>query len=194
MPLTEQDYARVAFTLNTNSAVIKAVKQVETGSYGAFFPNGKPSILFEGHIFWKELQKRGIDPNNLLPGNENILYRKWIKQHYLGGINEYIRLEQAVFIHPEAAYCSASWGMFQIMGFNYKLCNCKDIHEFVERISAGESEQLDLFVNFIKSCGLDRYLREHNWTEFARRYNGPGYKQNNYDYKLKKAYETILSK
>jgi len=187
--MEEQDYARAARSLNTDIAVIKAVKQVETGQYGAFLPNGKPSILFEGHIFWRELVKRGIDPTEFITGNENILYNKWTKEHYLGGIKEYNRLEQAINIHKEAAYCSASWGMFQIMGFNFAFCMCRNVFEFVEIVSAGESEQLDLFVRFIQSCGLDKHLREHNWKEFARLYNGPGYSVNGYDKRLKEAYK-----
>jgi len=35
-------------------AVILAIQQVESGGNG-FFSDGRPKILFEGHIFWKEL-------------------------------------------------------------------------------------------------------------------------------------------
>lgn len=189
--LTEKDYLKAATALGTDIAVIKAVKQVETGKYGAFFATGKPSILFEGHVFRKELIKRAINPNDYLPENENILHYHWNRKYYLGGIREYTRLEQAAAIHKEAAYCSASWGMFQIMGFNYKLCNCKDIFEFVELMSSGENSQLDLFVGFLVNTKLNGYLRELNWREFARRYNGPGYKENGYDYKLYRAYNEL---
>lgn len=59
------------------------------------------------------------------------LYPKWEKGHYKGGMGEYDRLEQARKIHPEAADSSASWGMFQIMGFNYAACGKKSVESFV---------------------------------------------------------------
>ena len=44
---------------------------------------------------------------------------KWTKSHYKGDMGEYERLKKALAIHEKAAACSASWGLFQIMGFNY---------------------------------------------------------------------------
>lgn len=37
-----------------------------------FFAPGKPAILFEGHIFWSQLKKQGIDPSLIVKGNEDI--------------------------------------------------------------------------------------------------------------------------
>lgn len=67
-------------------------------------------------------QKRGLDPEKYVAGNENILYPSWRREHYYGGIREYERLEKAREIHKEAADASTSWGMFQVMGFNYVMC------------------------------------------------------------------------
>nr|WP_203558277.1 N-acetylmuramidase family protein [Bacteroides sp. 224] len=106
-----------------------------------------------------------------------------------GGLKEYDRLEQAKKINIIAAYSSASWGMFQIMGFNYAACGCKDVIEFVERMSASEGEQLTLFIRFLQANKWSQYLQSLNWSEFARRYNGPGYTQNRYDEKLAAAYQ-----
>lgn len=49
-----------------------------------------------------------------MKGNENILYPKWEKGHYKGGMGEYDRLEQARKINHEAADASASWGCFRL--------------------------------------------------------------------------------
>ena len=54
---------------------------------------------------------------------------KWTKSHYEGGMGEYERLKKALAIHEKAAACSASWGLFQIMGFNYAACGCKNAIE-----------------------------------------------------------------
>ena len=62
----------------------------------------------EGHIFWNELKKRGKNPEDYTTYNEDILYPKWSKEHYKGGIKEYERLERAIAIDEEAAISSAS--------------------------------------------------------------------------------------
>ena len=129
--LIDEDFTQVAELLGCEPAALKAVQQVETGGRGGFFSPGRPAILFEGHIFWTQLKKRGSNPEDYVKGNENILYPKWEKGHYKGGIGEYDRLEQARKINREAADASASWGMFQIMGFNYAACGEESIESFV---------------------------------------------------------------
>ena len=52
-----------------------------------------------------------------------------------------------------------------------------------------ERKQLDAFVSFVKSKGLDKYLLTLNWAAFAKGYNGAQYAQNKYDIKLQKAFE-----
>lgn len=188
LKLTEADYVRAAGMMKVEVAAIKAVKTVESGSRGGFFEPGKPAILFEGHIFWRQLKKKGINPEMHVKGNENILYPKWTKGHYAGGIKEYDRLEKAMNINVAAARESASWGMFQIMGFNYKACGCSDVNDFVNNMMVSEGRQLDLFVKFLIANGWDKYLRALDWAGFARHYNGPGYAANKYDQRLLAAY------
>ena len=186
--LSDSDFINAAGQLHVEVAVVKAVQEVETGGKGGFFKPGYPAILFEGHIFWSQLKKQNIHPEDVITNNEDILYPKWTKHHYKGGLKEYDRLEQAKKINITAAYSSASWGMFQIMGFNYAACGCQDVVEFVEQMSQSEGKQLELFVRFLQTNKWSQYLQSLNWTEFARHYNGPGYAQNHYDEKLAAAY------
>lgn len=186
--LTDEDFRLVAELLDCEPAALKAVQEVETGGRGGFFAPGKPAILFEGHIFWSQLKKRGIDPAKYAAGNESILYPKWEKGHYKGGLGEYDRLERARKIHREAADASASWGMFQIMGFNYVACGEKTVESFVAAMCESERKQLILSGRFIRQGGMLASLQQKNWAGFAKRYNGPAYAQNKYDQKLAKAY------
>lgn len=186
--LTDADFADAAGLLGVETAAVRAVLEVETGNKGGFLALGKPTILFEGHIFWSQLTKRGLDPARYQKGNEDILYPKWTKAYYKGGTGEYGRLERARAIHREAADSSASWGLAQIMGFNYGVCGCKDVSEFVRLMSESEGRQLELFVRFIRGNKWDKYLKALDWAEFARHYNGPSYAQNQYDRKLASAY------
>lgn len=187
--LGNEDFIQVSRMLSCELAALKAVQQVETGGRGGFFAPGKPAILFEGHIFWSQLKKRGLNPADYVTGNETVLYPKWSRQYYKGGIGEYDRLEQARKINREAADASASWGMFQIMGFNYAACGEESVESFVQSMRESEYKQLLLFASFIKkNPPMLRALQCGDWAEFAKRYNGPAYAQNGYDVKLEAAY------
>lgn len=92
-------------------------------------------------------------------------------------------------INHEAADASASWGMFQIMGFNYAACGEKSVDSFVKAMCMSECRQLVLSARFIKQSGMLSALQAKDWAEFAKRYNGPAYEQNQYDKKLAAAYQ-----
>jgi hypothetical protein len=179
--LTEQDYQQAAALLNVDVPAIKAVVRVET-SGGGFFKDDRPKILFEAHWFGKYT---GYRFNSSHP---NISGRKWDSSKYVGGAREYQRLETAKSLDETAALKSASWGLGQIMGGNHKAAGYPNVHSFVKDMYISEGKQLIAMVNFIKSQHLDRALRQHNWHAFARGYNGPGYRRNNYHTKLANAY------
>ena len=187
-PQAETDVEKAAKELNVEVAAIKAVNEVESGGRRGFLADGKIMILFEGHVFWKELQKLGINPLNHVKGNENILYRTWTKGHYKGGALEHDRLNQAIKINKTAALASASYGKFQIMGNNYKACGYNSVEDFVEAQKKGEGEQLMAFVNFLRTNKLVTALQKKQWATFAKGYNGSGYAANKYDIKLAAAY------
>jgi peptidoglycan hydrolase-like protein with peptidoglycan-binding domain len=186
--LSQDDIDQVAEDLGVEPVAVKAVREVEAG--GAGFRGERPKILFEGHIFWKQLQQRGIDPGRHETGNEDILYPRWtdaIRKYYRG--DQYARLEKARTINEDAALESASWGLFQILGYHWKSLGYASIQEFVERMHKSEGEHLQAFARFLKANDLVKYLKALDWAKFARGYNGPAYKQNKYDEKLAAAYE-----
>ncbi len=184
--LSESDLNSVAKDLGVELAVIKAVNEVESSGQG--FSGDKPKILFEGHVFWRQLKKHDLDPNSYVDGNENILYSKWTREHYFGGAREHDRLEKAKKIHENAALESASWGLFQIMGYHWETLGYKSVKEFVRLMNKSEGEHIKAFGRFILANNLAKYLKSRDWANFAKRYNGPGYKTNKYDEKLERAY------
>jgi len=192
--LSENDLVTFATIYNLELAAVKAVNEIESSGKG-FLADGRPKILFEGHVFWKELIKRDVDPNNLLDDNsKDVLYSKWTKKYYLGGIQEYTRLEKAANLSTapgvhDAAYCSASWGAFQIMGYRFDSLGYKNINEFVIKMNEHEREHLFAFGKFLEANNLLTHLKNKDWAKFARGYNGPAYKLNKYDIKLEKAYK-----
>ncbi len=174
--------------LEVDRAALKAVIDVESNGSG-FLVNNKPKILFEGHIFWKQLTLKGLKPEEFANLYPSILYPSWTKKHYLGGASEYSRLEKARMIDDEAALLSCSWGMFQIMGFNHQAAGFKDVYKMVEAHFTNEEAHLEAFLTFIRRQQLLEYLREKNWAKFAEGYNGKGYKKNRYDEKMAAAYK-----
>lgn len=187
--ITDWDYTYFSKLLGCEPAALKAVQEVETGGKGGFLENKKPQILFEGHIFWKELKAIGLNPLNYLENNSNILYQKWDRTKYYGGIREWERFEKASKISFRAAIRSTSWGMFQIMGNNYKNCGCDSVEDFYNKMCKNSFNQFVLGLEFIKRSGLLKYLKNKDWANFAKGYNGSGYKINQYDTKLEKSYK-----
>jgi len=191
--LSEQDLINFANIFQLELATVKAVNEIESSGKG-FLLSGKPKILFEGHVFWRELEKRGINPNDYYNSNTaNVLYKNWTKQYYVGGEGEHVRLQKAKQISSDqrftdAANASASWGCFQIMGFHAMPLGYSSIDDFVQKMSINEGEHLNAFGRFLSTNHLISFLQNKEWAEFARRYNGAGYKANKYDTKLATAY------
>ncbi len=190
--LTTKDYTQAATLFNVEAAALMAVAEVEGGGTGFTLVDGeeKPIILYEPHVFWRELRKRRIDPRMHTTGNEDVLYEKWKTRPYPKTQAErYAQIKKASLIDPEAALCSASWGAFQIMGFNYAACGCRHLHDFVTKMFKDEAAQFDLFLHFLQSSGLLAWLQKKEWQRFAKGYNGAGYAENHYDEKLAAAYK-----
>jgi len=191
--LKESDLISFANQYGLELATVKAVNEIESGGKG-FLINNKPKILFEGHIFWNELKKRGINPSSYYnANNKDVLYPKWTKIYYQGGVKEYDRLNEAIALgrdprFKDAALSSASWGCFQIMGFHAKNLGYADVNDFVSKMEINEGEHLKAFGRFLEKNGLIDHLRNRNWAAFANAYNGESYKLNKYDEKLAKAY------
>ena len=194
--ITDEDIQGHAKELGVEAAALEAVRKVDTGGRGGFIPDGNsgslPLLLFQGHIFWQQLRSRGINPQDHVKGNEDILYQRLDKTKYVGGLGEYEHLERAIKIDEEAALSSASWGMFQIMGYNYGSCGCESVKEFVNGMKESESAQYGLFINYLKSHpSMVNALKNRDWKTFAKLYFGPTYAQNRYDDKLAKAYSSL---
>lgn len=187
----DSDFTKAAAELQVEEAAIRAVYAVESSGKG--FIGEMPKILFEGHVFWDRLKRKGRNPVQLAVGHESILYPKWTKAHYLGGAKEFKRLQEAEAIDQSAARESASWGLFQLMGYHWQSLDYASIDDFVERMKKSEGEQLIAFCRFVKNKKtkggtLRDLLAQKNWADFAYAYNGAGYRKNAYDDKLRSEY------
>lgn len=179
--LEEADYQRAAGRLFCDIASVRAVAEVESGGRTGFLSDNRPKILFESRWFHKLTDGRFDD------SHPDISTPRWVR-NYAGGAAEFDRLGKAIALDRAAALKSASWGMFQILGVNHRTCGFDDVEAFVEAMVEGEGRHLDAFVGFVIANRLDDELRDRRWADFARGYNGPGFRQNRYDEKLAIAY------
>jgi len=196
--LSEQDLVDFASKYQVDLAAVKAVNEVESSGKG-FFIDGRPKILFEGHIFWRQLKAKGIHPEDFSnSSNETVLYKNFSRKHYLGGVREYKRLEQASLISldpnfREAALSSASWGSYQVMGYHAIPLGYPSVQHFVDEMHKHEKNHLDVFGRYILKNGCLAHLQSKNWAKFAECYNGAGYAQYKYDEKMSSAYLKFIT-
>jgi hypothetical protein len=182
-----------ALSLGIDYPLLLAITKVEANSKGFIAPH-KPIILFERHIFYKRLIKQGLNAEKL--ANQYPLLINKTSGGYLGGQRENYRLEMAKQINESSAIESASFGLFQIMGFHWQTLGYQSAKEFEQQMSESELKQTEAFIRFISLKSNHKMilaLKEHDYATFARLYNGPNYKKNRYDEKIKEAYETISS-
>jgi hypothetical protein len=176
---TDAGLQRVAERVGCDVAAVKAVIDVESAGAG-FRDDGRPKILFESHIFSRMTGGRfdKTHPTLSSPGPRRELYK----------LDQYDRLYQALQLNGEIAVQSCSWGLMQIMGFNWAGCGEQSLYGFLAAMHHNEDAQLALFAGLVVERGWHRALQKHDWAEFARQYNGVGYAANHYDEKLADAY------
>ena len=172
-PITTADRQRAARRLGVTEDHVQALLQIEARGRGFLRARDLPVILFEGHVFYRETN--GAHPQS------DINYRRWTKQHYKGGIGEYDRLHRAYQLDRKAALRSASYGLWQIMGFNHEAAGYSTVEGFVNAMGIDEATQLDAGVSFILSNPRMAEAFRSESEQFFRLYNGRSYKKNAYD-------------
>lgn len=181
--LDDDDIRRIALELACDEAAIRALAEVESAG-GGFLRDRRPKILFEAHVFGQ------LTDHAFTRSHPHLSSRRWRKELYgRGGAHQYTRLEEAMTLNANAALSSASWGMFQVMGFNFERAGHSSLRAFVEAMKRSEGDHLDAMIAFVKHRRLDEALRSHDWAGFACGYNGSGYRENQYDVKLERAWK-----
>ncbi len=180
--LTEADFQLVAEELGVEVAAIKAVVQIEAGSrMQGFWAPGIPVINFDRTMYRrfasKAPSKAGAKGEKIPEGLTGYAKAEWTQ------------LINARRHNAQGANMGTFWGMFQIGGFNYKLCGCDSVDEFVRLMSYSELEQLELFAAFIVNTKMVDDLKAKRWAAFARKYNGPSYARRGYHTKMAAAYK-----
>lgn len=180
---TPLDQAGVEAALALTGASPEAlwsVLAVETSGCG-YLKDRRPKILFERHYFHR------------LTGGEYDTTNPDISAPTSGGYgrsgaHQYERLAAAIHLDREAALRSASWGLGQIMGDNFKAAGFGSVEAMVAAFVGDENAQLRGMAQFIEGSPLKSALAKLDWSTFARLYNGPNFAANHYDDHLRSAH------
>lgn len=79
------------------------------------------------------------------------------------------------------------------MGQNFSMAGYSDVEAMVAAASQSEDNQLGAFGSFIIASKLNQALQIHDWTAFARGYNGPNFAINHYDTRLNGEFQRFSS-
>ena len=206
--LTLQQIQVQAKTLGVETAALRAVQEVEAQGEG-YLSTGEPVILFERHVFYRTLRKKGY----ISLSNQFMSLRPDLCQRDGGGYGDtnqqHSRLQEAqVLVHQalpnlnpdmpsdkkiindvrECALMACSWGIGQVLGENWDDLEYPSLQAFINDMYESEGKQFEAMCRFIKANHLIDELQRHDWATFARIYNGVAYRKNRYDTKLAKAY------
>jgi hypothetical protein len=207
--LTDENIIKISNKYKIEPEAVKAVIAVESSGYGFYNkfildrnkkplldkeglkilnPYGEELIVrFEGHHF------RRYTKNKFNNSHPTLSFYNWkLGYKYNKGQLEFGRFLDAFRLDGEAAWLSTSWGLFQIMGFNYKACGYSSVKEMIlDFYHGGEIAQLEAFFNFCESKRILDDLQRLDFAGFARIYNGSGYKKNKYDIKMLNIYNKL---
>lgn len=193
--LTKEEIIDIADRYDIEPELIMAVDRKESRGSGFYLEDGphkgEVKILFEGHHF-RRLTKRKYDRSH---PHLSYLFKDR-RQYYRRGQLEFDRLLEAIKLDATAALMSASFGRYQIMGFNFQVLGYSRVQEMVTDFYRGEDRQLDGFISFLKNTrvrghSLLNHLRNKNFEAFALGYNGASYKVNNYHTDIERFYNEL---
>ena len=139
--VTEDDIARLAQRLGCTTKQLKAVARVESGG-SAFDNDGRPKILFERHKF-----------HQLTNGKHSTTFFSDPKPGGYGQ-DSWLKLTMALGKDVDAAFASASWGRFQVMGMHWRALKYPSPLEMAYTAVISEAGHYEMLARYIEHFGL----------------------------------------
>lgn len=188
--------------LDIDPAIAVAVLAVESAGDG-FNADGTVVERFEPHHFWRRFARDhlvwrerfwdhlyfdGTDGGQPWKGHK---YRKtpassWKTLHTGSQTREHECIVRMVGLLQDtlegndyragrlALYESISYGLAQVMGFNYAACGYESVEHMMGHLLSNELYQVRSFFTFCESKRLVDALRTEDWATFVAGYNGTG--------------------
>lgn len=158
---------------------LNAVAAVESAG-GGFDNKGRPKILFERHWFHRLTNGRWSVKDYSNPRWGGYRQSSWGK------------LLDACERDPDAAFASASWGKFQVMGLHWSRLGYLSSYAMAWTTAQSEGDHYEMLARYIEAFGLVDEMQAlstnpDDCRAFAKGYNGPAYARNKYHIKLARA-------
>ena len=188
--LTQHGIHKAAEIVGCEPALIAAILEIEAPQ-GGFDPMGRVVIMTEPAHVWKRLTPA---ERSAVKG-EGVDLGKWVKKWrgrsitkkgYYGTLVGYQHdaeragdqrwdiLEAIAAVDHEAALLGTSWGLGQIMGFNYERAGYQSVGAMVQAFGESEDNQVIAVGRFLASSGLGQAFTDRDFQAIAAHYNGPG--------------------
>lgn len=180
-PLDAYDIPRMAHRISVTEDHFRAFFVVEAGGK-AFDKSGRPTMLFEPHVFYRCLPKA----KRRKAAEAGLAYQKWRPGEYPS--DSYPRLLRAIQIDEDAALKACSIGLSQVLVENHLQVGYDSPQEMWQAFMDDEENHVEAMLKFLLANSIDDDLRAERWENVARVYNGPKYAQNNYHTKMAKAF------
>lgn len=184
--MTDADIAAYAARWNVPVGHVRGVRKVEAPK-GAFDAEGRPTSLYEKHVFGRNSGHRFDASHPVLSS------RHWQPGTYGPASIQYDKLAQACALDPEAAFKACSFGAFQVLGENAIAIGYPSAFDMACDLAGSEVAHLESFSRFIETNRLVAKLRAcvpgnpKSCVPFVEAYNGEGYAANHYDVKFAEA-------
>lgn len=186
--LAQGDIGEAARWLGIPTAALLAFIEVETAGRG-FDAQNRPKMLFEPHVFWREL---GAGAARDTAARLGVAYPKWGDKPYPK--DSYPRVKTAQTVHAAKALRSSSWGLGQILADKHQICGHASEENFVRANMQGEREQLLCMTALMIAWGIPKMLagkdltKAASWTGPAGIWNGKSFRVHNYHGRLADAF------
>lgn len=200
--LTTADFIAQGDLLKCHPGWVEALALKETNG-DAFLADGRTKILVERHQFYKRIAivRKAGQTQAIVNALRDRAYKERpdicnpTRGGYKGGAAEYDRLAAAQAYSDTAALESASWGQFQVMGFNAVPIGYSSVQEFARLMQQGVDQHLISLGRFIMATPKAlKGIRTGDEAMLASAYNGPKYHENKYDTDLRKYFEKVKGK
>lgn len=186
--LAQGDIGEAARWLGVPTAALLAFIEVEAAGRG-FDAQNRPKMLFEPHVFWREL---GASTARDLAAKLGVAYKSWGAKPYPK--ESYTRLKTAQTVDAAKALRSASWGLGQILGDKHQICGHSTEENFVRANMQGEREQLLCMTALMIAWGIPKMLagkdltKAKSWEPAVEKWNGKSFRVHNYHGRIAAAF------
>ena len=171
----ETELKRFSLDAGIDHRILFAILDNESNQNG-FYENGEIKVRFENHIFNEFLlvYDGRHTRHAFLPKYDY----DWVHKHSLSDLK----------------LLSTSFGIAQIMGYHYEMLLHYSVGNMVKWWQLSELNQVIDFIHFCSTYRSGKFmiaLRDLDFDQIAKMYNGSGYKKNNYHIKLKKYFPEL---